>query len=330
MGAFLESERLGQATFKHTSPYFSDVSRDDGYYKKKAYPFCLPRMCAEENLFPDIRNSITAYFAAREIKWHDGQDRRPSNHLCDSQVCCANFLFPFADKPDALTELLRQVFPTIQQVLAMEIDGQYVSFEWIGEKNYLGEIISRNGKRTRGANFTSADAAVMFTHTNGRRQIVLIEWKYTESYSDTFLKIAKSGKDRTTIYAHLYSRADCPLNKTLLPCFDALFYEPFYKLMRQQFLANEMEKAHELGADIVSVLHIAPTHNSDFRRITSPALRPLGESATDVWKKLVRASDRFTSSSTEQLFTKLPVERLGLTKWWEYIGARYAWLTDRA
>jgi hypothetical protein len=329
MSAFLENEKPRQAAFKSTSPYFSDAARADGIYKEKAYPFCLPRECAEENLVLDIRNSITAYFAAKEIKWHDGQDRRPSNHLCDSQVCCANFLFPFADKPDALTELLRQVFPTIKQVLPMETDGQFVSFEWIGEKNYLGEIISRNGKRTRGANFTSADAAVMFTHTNGRRQIALIEWKYTESYSDTFLKVAKSGKDRTTIYAHLYNQDDCPLNKTLLPSFDDLFYEPFYQLMRQQFLANEMEKAHELGADIVSVLHIAPAHNFDFRRITSPALRPLGESVIDVWKKMVRTPDRFTSVSTEQLFNKLPIERLGLTKWWKYVSTRYTWLNDK-
>jgi len=329
MGTFLENEKPRQAAFKAKASYFSNEARADGVYKGKAYPFCLPRECAEENLFPDIRNSITAYFAAKEINWHDGKDRRPSNHLCDSQVCCANFLFPFADKPDALAELLRRIFPSINEVLPMETDGQFVSFEWIGEKNYLGEVISRSGKRTRGANFTSADAAVMFKHSDGRQQIVLIEWKYTESYGDTFLKIAKSGKDRTTIYAHLYNRDDCPLNKALLPSFDDLFYEPFYQLMRQQFLANEMEKAHELGADVVSVLHIAPAHNLDFRYITSPALRPLGESVIDVWKKLVRTPDRFTSISTEQLFSDLPIEHLEMTKWWEYISTRYAWVKDR-
>jgi len=329
MGTFLEIEKPRQAAFKATSPYFSDAARADGIYKDKAYPFCLPRECAEENLFPDIRESITAYFAAEEIKWHDGQDRRPSNHLCDSQVCCANFLFPFADKPRALVELLRPVFPTIREVFPIQSNGQFVSFEWIGQENYLGEIISRNCKRTRGANFTSADAAVMFEHRNGLRHIVLIEWKYTESYSDTSLKIAKSGKDRTTIYAHLFNRDDCPLNKGLLPSFDALFYEPFYQLMRQQFLAHELERAHELIADTVSVLHIAPAHNSDFRYVTSPALRSLGESVIDVWKKLVRTSDRFASISTEQLFGDLPIERVGLTTWWGYISARYAWLKDR-
>jgi hypothetical protein len=40
-------------------------------------------------------------------------------------------------------------------------------------------------------------------------------------------------------------------------------------IMRQQLLAHEMEKAHELGADIVSLLHFSPAHNKDFMRVTS-------------------------------------------------------------
>jgi hypothetical protein len=50
-------------------------------------------------------------------------------------------------------------------------NGQYVAHEWIGQQNYLGERIARNGKRTRGANFTSADAAVMFQQQDGQRHI---------------------------------------------------------------------------------------------------------------------------------------------------------------
>jgi hypothetical protein len=326
---FLDIERRRQADFKATSSYFSDAARADGMYRRRARPFCLPRECAAENLFAGIRQSIMAYFAAEEIKWHDGGDRQPSNHLCSSQVCCANFLFPFANNPRALTELVRPVFPTVHRMLPMENEGQFVSFEWIGRENYLGERISRNGKRTRGANFTSADAAIMFEHTDGRRQIVLIEWKYTEFYGRSSLKIAKSGADRTAIYAHLYNAPDCPLNRALLPSFEALFYEPFYQLMRQQFLAHEMEKAHELGADIVNVLHIAPAHNQDFRKVTSPALRPLGDAAMDIWKRLVRIPDRFTSISTEQLFNRLPIEHLPeMAPWWDYVRARYAWLKE--
>ncbi len=207
--------------------------------------------------------------------------------------------------------------------------GQFVSFEWIGQDNYLGEKMPRHGKRTRGANFTSADAAVMFERKNGLKQIVLIEWKYTESYSSTSLKVAKSGTDRTAIYAHLYNRDDFPLNKQLLPSFESLFYEPFYQLMRQQLLAHEMERVQELGAEIVSLLHIAPAHNTDFQRVTSPALRTLGDSVIEVWKKLQRNPDRFTSISTEDMFNRFAAEMsLDMAAWWEYITTRYSWLQE--
>jgi len=329
MGRFLENEKPKQVEFKASSPYFSDEARFDGVYKGKPRPFCLPVEFTEQNLFPAIRETALDHFAAHEIKWHDGQNGKPSNHLCDSQVCCVNFLFPFADKPDVLAEVLHPIFPEIDRMLPVE-DGQYVSFEWIGEENYLGEKISRNGKRTRGANYTSTDSIVMFERKDKRRQVVLIEWKYTESYGGPSLIFSGSGTDRRKIYKHLFERDDCPINKDLLPSFDALFYEPFYQFMRQQFLANEMEKAHEIDADIVSVLHIAPAHNGDFRKVTSPKLEHLGESATSVWKKLVKADDRFISVSTEQLFGGLAAGDLPEIKTWtDYIHARYAWIREQ-
>lgn len=330
MGRFLESEKRRLTEFKATSAYFSTAAREEGIYRDKLRPFCLPLACAEENLFPGIRSAATAYFAQYEIKWHHGRDRRPSVHLCGSQVCCVNFLYPFADKPAALAELLCPYFPDVYRMLPVE-NGGFVAFEWIGQKNYLREKNRRrDGVRTRGANFTSADAAVMFERQDGKRHFVLIEWKYTESCSSTSLKIAKSGTDRTAIYAHLFEREDCPLDKSLLPGFEALFYEPFYQLMRQQLLAHEMERTHELEAEIVSVLHIAPEHNGNFKRVTSPELRPLGENVMEVWNRLLLHQDRFASISTEEMFTGLDVERFPeLVEWWKYITARYPWLREK-
>ena len=328
MAKLLATEKERYIQFKATSPYFSDPARVAGIYKKKPRPFCIPRDHAEENLFPEIRQTITPYFAEHEIKWHDGQDRRPSNHLCDSQVCGANFLFPFADKPDDLTELLRPVFPDIRLALPIEGD-HHVAFEWIGLENYLGEKMPRHRKRIRGALFTSADAAVRFERQDGAVQVVLIEWKYTETYSSTSYKIAKSGTDRSKIYVHLYDRDDFPLKKELLPGFESLFYEPFYQLLRQQLLANEMEKAGELGAGIVSLLHIAPACNPHFQRVTSPALQELGDSVTGVWTDLQRRPDRFASISTEELFNRYAGRRSpAMDAWWEYITARYSWILD--
>lgn len=327
MGKFLESEKPNQIKFKYESPYISTSARKDGIYKGKPRRFCIPRKNAEENLFQEIRQSALAYFEQQGIKWHDGQDSKPSNHLCDSQVCCVNFLFPFANQSETLAELLRPVYLNIAQMLPMEIEGQFVSFEWIGAENYLGERVSKSGKRTRGANFTSTDAAVMFADNTGTKQIVLIEWKYTESYSSTSYKVSKRGTDRTKIYAHLYEAEDCPLDKTLLSDFGDLFYEPFYQLMRQQFLAHEMEKAQELGAQKVSVLHIAPGHNTDFQKITSPELQDDGKTATGKWKELVKQQDRFASVSSEELFGGFPVEKYpAMKEWWKYLTQRYSWL----
>jgi len=326
MGKFLQDEKREQADFKAKSPYFSEPARVEGIYKSHPYSFCLPREYADENLFPEIRQSIMAYFARNEIKWHDGQDGKPSNHLCDSQVSCANFLFPFFDKPKALAVLLRPIYPDIHEMLPIE-DGQYIAFEWIGQKNYLCEKMSQNGKRTRGANYTSADAAVMFKCMNGQKQIALIEWKYTESYHPTWLKYAASGTDRTKIYEHLYLADDCPISKELLPNFDCLFYEPFYQFMRQQFLAHEMEKAHELEADKVSLLHISPAHNKDFMRVTSPDLQAVDISATKVWHKLVKNSDRFIGEYTENIFGNFQIERFPeLNAWWRFTVMRYNWV----
>jgi hypothetical protein len=326
MGKFLESEKPFQIKFKENSTYISENARADGIYKCNPRPFCLPLDHAEENLFPEIRKTATDYFSKHHIKWHDGQNGKPSNHLCDSQVCCVNFLFPFADKPVFLANVMRSVFPNIEKMLPVE-SGKYVSFEWIGANNYLGERISKNGARTRGANFTSADAIVRFKRKDKKIQAVLIEWKYTESYGGNFIKIASSGTDRSEIYKPLFEIPDCPINKQLLPGFDALFYEPFYQFMRQQLLAHEMEKAHELETDVVSVLHIAPAHNVDFRKITSPDLQHLGESATGVWKKLVKEEGRFFSVSTENLFGNLfESQTPEIDSWKEYISSRYRWI----
>ena len=97
--------------------------------------------------------------------------------------------------------------------------------------------------------------------------------------------------------------------------------------MRQQLLAHEMERAHEIGADLVAVLHVAPARNSEFQKVTSPELRALGDTATGVWKRLVKPPDRFISISTEQLFGSLsPAQMPEMQPWLDYVFSRYPWL----
>ncbi len=120
MGRYLEQEKRHQSLFREASDYFAEAARAEGLYRGKFRPFCLPVDCAEENLFSEIRAEALVYFEQNKIKWHDGIAAKPSNHLCSSQVQCVNFLFPFADKPEALCTLLRPFFPDIQSIEPME------------------------------------------------------------------------------------------------------------------------------------------------------------------------------------------------------------------
>ena len=78
-------------------------------------------------------------------------------------------------------------------------------------------------------------------------------------------------------------RLDPFTNEDLTPLLENLFFEPFYQMMRLQFLAAAMEKpvpgenGGEMNADIVSVLHISPFENIGFRyTVTYLSLKKLG------------------------------------------------------
>jgi len=138
--------------------------------------------------------------------------------------------------------------------------------------------------------------------------------------------VAKSGTNRVAIYQPLFDAVNCPIDKSKVPGFETLFFEPFYQFMRQQLLANEMEKAKELDADIVSVLHIAPSHNHDFKSITSTKLMPFGKTATEVWTTLAK-KDRFLSVNTEDLFSMNRLIKNQIIKnYVEYLSSRYTTL----
>lgn len=320
MSTYRTEAKLNQIQFKSRTKSISNKGRLDGDYRGLPRAFCLPIEYAQQNLYPPIQEAAIDFFKHHNIKWHDGHGGNPSNHLCDSQVCCVNFLFPFADKPIELANLLSPIYPKISRMLPVE-DGMYVSFEWIGAENYLREKVRGQVKRSRGANFTSADAIVIFEDKQNQRHVVLIEWKYTESYSPTNMRFSKNGTDRLQIYQHLFEEPDCLINLNLLPTIEALFYEPFYQFMRQQFLAAKMEKALELEADKVSVLHICPEANKAFKKITSPTLKELGNSATEIWKKVLVDQEKFVSVSTESLFSSF--YSTTLNDWKTYIQERY-------
>lgn len=312
---FVSEQRALQMEFRQRSDTFTDGGKLPGRIGKLNYPFAIDPTLWIENLYPPIRDECDAYFKTAEITWH-----RMRSHLLSSQICCLNFLMPFSTRPLALAELLSSVFGSNLEMLTLEDArlNRFVAFEWIG-CDYLNE--SRNGKRRRGANCTSADAAVKF-RKNGRTHLVLIEWKYTESYG------ARPGKDAEQTRLRRYGGLVFNPKGPLLAASDFeirdLFWEPFYQFLRQQMLAYQVEKAREDGCDHVSVLHIAPHRNKAFQRNTAPALADRPGRAVDVWKSLLADPSRFVSVSTEDLFGPLEASHHSdLEDWSHYIRDRY-------
>lgn len=343
MGRFLNHEKVEQAGWRKSSSSLSDTARSGvGLYSKTGsgpYAFCLPVECASENLFVGIREESIDYFRSPPgpygggiaIPWHDGKDGFPSTHLCDSQVCCVNFLFALRNKRDALTLLLRTAFEDCASAAPVQ-EGETgcVEFEWVGDPSV--ELIGEGKRRTRGANATSTDAAACFVDEQGNRHLVLIEWKYTESYPVSE-KVdnkfdGKSGLTRRGRYELLFLDPQGPINRELVALHD-LGYEPFYQFLRQQLLADALSP----NFASVRVLHLAPRANADFQKVTSAALRNrgLGETATGVWGRLARDSGAFRSLAIEDAFAPvLPAPGEELSDWADYIRERYSFVCGTA
>jgi hypothetical protein len=309
--SFVQKQRLEQG-----SHFARECSGAHGY---RGSDYRLMPDQAALNLSADIRDGAVGYFREKGITWH-----RHANHGLSSQVCCLNFLMPLRDKPAPLARVIgRALGITAPEMLPVEGDS-YVAFEWIGERDYLNEA-GKTGSRTRGANATSADAAVRF-RAEGQIETALIEWKYTESYG---APISPSGNPtRIERYKDLAFAPSGPIRNDLGLKLEDFFWEPFYQLLRQQMLALEMQKAKEGGAQRVRVLHLSPAANIPLKKVTAPALRRFGDDAFSAFKVVLVHPENFVSRSIEDVFGPLLADETNPmpSGWGDYLRSRYSFL----
>lgn len=308
MNKFVKTERESQSKFFAYS--------EPGYGGYDGSGYRLDPAERVRNLAPSIRGTISTYFSQKGIQWHTH-----NNHGLSSQVCCLNFLAPLAREPEMLAHFVQSVLGgELPHMLPVEDgpDGEwFVGFEWIAG-DYLNES-GKNGMRSRGANATSADAVLMFKRA-GRRETLLIEWKYTESYG---APIRPNGNEtRLKRYQNLVFFPDGPIRTDLGLVLEDFFWEPFYQLLRQQMLAFQMEKARENNADIVRVLHLSPAGNSALKQVTAPRLREYGSDLSSVWRRVLQFPDRFTSVDISAAFERV-LMNAGATEWASYLALRY-------
>ncbi|WP_045217596.1 PGN_0703 family putative restriction endonuclease [Desulfonatronovibrio magnus] len=324
---FSEDEKNYQVALKKKgSPIFSVEAQKNGEFKKYIVDYCLPISCKDENIFKEIRKKAYNYFSDKNIKWHSLGE----NHLLSSQAYCVNFFFPFRKNAEALKVLLLPYFPDIKKMLPIE-DQLYVAFEWNGGKNYLDE--KGFSKKNRGEYATYPDVAVRYITKDDVEKLILIEWKYTETYPSSNKTEGKSGIARLNTYSPFLQKNDCPIDlkridADLNDAIESIFYEPFYQLMREQLLAKEIEQDNDNPIQKVTVLHICPKANQAYhRKITSPKFAALfpDKSVTEIWRDVLQSPDDFISIDPKDLFQNFlsKPESKDFSNWIEYMKTRY-------
>ena len=324
---YLSGEKKLQTSWKLTSKALPRGARKPGLYRNKMYPFCLPLEYAAYNLFLEIREDALVTFKRHNIVWHSSAlPGLPSNHLCSSQVFCVNLLFPFIDKPDALADALRPFFPDISRMLPVE-DKRYIAFEWIGDINYLNEEPKIGEYRKRGAGNTSIDAMLIYETVKGKKVMLLIETKYSESYGASYKRFRSDGNDRLMNYQGFFNGTSSPINREIAPNLADFLYEPFYQLLRHSLLASQIIKAGKPKVSRVQVVQLIVTGNKDLLAVTSPRFRRLGSTTYEVWKKLLKDPSTLSLIPAESFFKGINIEiHRELEPWALYMANRYSFL----
>jgi len=277
-----------------------------GLFFDTAWEFVLK--FPELNLHPTIRASAINYFRENNIAWWGEDKSKLSGHLLSSQIACLNHLFPIRNNKELALLILQGICPEIIEPVL--IDNGYVGFEVIGAENYLGEK-----SHIRGEYSTSIDAVMVGQKPNGKSIIVLIEWKYTESYDIGENKYISS---RAQIYDKLIENRDSPFH-SLTP--GVMYFEPFYQLMRQTLLGWKMVNAKEFNADEFMHIHIIPKGNKELlERNTSTVL--IGKSMSGAWKRVLKKPKLYNVVEPERLLKPL-VEIKPIRQWLKYLKTRY-------
>lgn len=313
---------------------------------------------------------MNAYILSREFqsKWKSNNlvDKHLKNDLINnnikvhneidnplsSQASCVNFWCPFIDprNKNYLKDLLLVIGIDVDEIITIKsgsyfggykyLDGGNVIFEWIGPKK---SPINENGNG-RGMLRTSIDAYIL-ARKNRQNIQILIEWKFTESYSSkqsTGKFLGSKGLERFSRYAPILAKDRKSKDRLLLDLsllsdwgMSDLGYEVFYQLLRQHLLAKQTigmtfgsYKIHDYR-----VVHLSHSGNNKLNILNSKVLeysdniaKYVGKELHDVWPQLLSEKHRskFIGAYWDEVFKKYqPPQELEFWYWQNYINERY-------
>lgn len=211
------------------------------------------------NLYSKIRQASQKYFSCHDISWWRQEEDGycPTGHLLSSQIHCLNHLLALRKDDIAIKAIIenatglkiKEVYPA-----PFDKDGGFISFEFVCKnKSLLNEKYE-----TRGANCTSIDALVYIQTTDGRKLLIPIEWKYTETYQ---------GKEAEESSLERYPKL-IDEKSNLKAWADLYKADPYYELMRQTLLMEQIIAKHEVSnIEATDYMHIMviPKEHSELR-----------------------------------------------------------------
>jgi len=322
MHNFRERMREPQAKYKTKALCISE----QGKWRGKHYTHILPEVRWQLNLWDGIRKEAQLYFSDNQIAWH-----RDRHNLLSSQVLCVNIFFPLRKHPHLLKPWLSHHFD-VESICDLD-------FEYIGPEgnNYFNE------KGGRGQNRTSSDLSITWRDGAKRKNMLLLEFKFTESNFGECSKKDNTNPERcrssekivaspkTQCYRAKIGRKywdkildnDSPFRREVLTTerFCPFRYD-FYQLMRNQLLAHCIRSDSTAGFDRVEFGVIYHADNEDLLRMSHPFA---GErNPLKVWPSLLRNPDTFHAftiqGSLNTIDEGLPEELVG---WRTYLRQRY-------
>lgn len=254
---FLEEKKREQAAIltEHRATLF-DNAEDIGYSKKKNewFDYFIKPQYSDKNLYRGIRTKAIEYFREYDITWWQclNEPNSPTGHMVSSQINCINHLFAFRDDPIAIKIILQKATNLpIDKILQSPIDkGGYIAFEFVYKNKSLlkdnsGEYHEKY--ETRGANCTSIDALVYVQLVNGNKILIPIEWKYTETYN---------GEEACDESWQRYPDLIRLENSNLKDVYDLYKADPYYELMRQTLLMEQIIQHKDCGIEADDYFHI--------------------------------------------------------------------------
>ncbi|MFB6317310.1 hypothetical protein [Saccharicrinis sp. FJH54] len=223
-----------------------------------------------DNFYVGIVENVCHYFDLNNIEWWKYKEDAvgPTDHMVSSQVQCLNYLFALREDYDAVLKLVQIFDPKIKKIVPSNIDKEpgFISFEY----TYKNEkLLNENDKGSKRGKFCTSIDAFVIAQRMDKKVLIPIEWKYSESYLDGVNKALeyRKGKTRQKRYNHLITVSD--QLKTFSNLADSVYYyEPFYELMRQTLLVEQMIR-EGLADEYMHVLVVYPENEDLLENVYS-------------------------------------------------------------